>query len=80
MDGSGDGVGDACQGDRDGDGIPDDQDASPLSKRIKTTEITENFLHCQTVRFWDRQKRHPKWTVANKEVEFYVFFTCLRVF
>jgi hypothetical protein len=47
----GDTVGDVCQGDRDGDGTPDDQDAYPLNKEVTSTKMFVNFNQSQEVQF-----------------------------
>ena len=60
----GDGVGDACQGDSDGDGTPNDQDASPLNKWISSTDLVQNFNLSQEIKFRyrvDDFARTPKW-------------------
>ena len=60
----GDGVGDACQGDSDGDGTPNDQDASPLNKRINSTDLVQNFNLSEEIKFRYRvgnNARTPNW-------------------
>ena len=60
----GDGIGDACQGDSDGDGTSDHQDARPLDRRVKSTEINQNFNLSQEIQFRYRPENHfrtPNW-------------------
>lgn len=66
-----DGVGDACEGDADGDGFPDDFDVCPDNGDLYATD----FRAFQTVildPFGDAQI-DPNWVILNKVRLVYVF-------
>ena len=61
---SGNGVGDACQDDQDGDGAIDEYDACPANNAIKATD----FSTYQTVALdpIGHEQKDPQWVILNE--------------
>ena len=68
---SGNGIGDACENDKDGDGTPDDKDVCPEDPSIQKTD----FSNYMKVMLEKRGAVHPVWKVSNN-VSTCFFYRC----
>jgi len=66
---SGDGTGDACEGDCDADGVADNKDACPCNKQIRKS----NFNNFKTIPLSNNQaarfEQHAQWKVTDNGSE-----------
>ena len=67
-------VGDACAGDSDGDGVPDDEDACPLNKLITRNKLNLNFHFTEEVHLGTRDSHDKHFLYWEKsKVRFNVY-------